>query len=208
MISLNKNKFFTRYLPMFLSVVLIVSATFAYLIFGQGTKVAEAAVTQVQSTAGVANGSAAAASTQFSSINTAGDTIIAAVRWAGTGSITSVTDTAGNLYTISAPTLATIPATHYANLYTEMVYATGIKAQANNVVTVNFNAVVIGSVSLAEITPSVLDLTASNTGNSANPSAGSVTTASSVTMLFPKALLMMGLVLEVDGLMQEADGHL
>jgi regulation of enolase protein 1 (concanavalin A-like superfamily) len=103
---------------------------------------------------------------KYTSAQTAGDMNIIAVGWTDTTtSVSSVTDSSGNTYT-----LAIGPTRVAADLSQSIYYAKGIKAAAagSNTVTVNFNAAAASpDIRIAEYSGvSALDTTAGATGSS------------------------------------------
>jgi hypothetical protein len=83
-------------------------------------------------------GSASTATTSFNLAQTAGDLNVAVVGWNDTSAtVKSVSDTAGNTYTLAAP------ATQGTLLTQAIYYAKNINAAANNIVIVTFNQAAI-----------------------------------------------------------------
>jgi hypothetical protein len=122
----------------------------------------------------------------FSSSVTAGDTIVAVMQtYSGasyTTGVTSVTDTLGNHFTIVTSTeIAQVNPPHYsylnASMWVAIAYATGTAAGADTVTATYSDPAFGGSLSVLELSPSVLNLTSAATGTSAFPSAGTVTTS-------------------------------
>lgn len=116
--------------------------------------------------------------------NTAGDISVVGISWcSSTGNavtISTVTDTAGNSYTVRSATLATVTATHYSNCDTEFATATGIVASAGtNTVSVTFSAApALVLAGIWELSAGSFDQ--SNVGTNTNtdlPTPGSITTA-------------------------------
>lgn len=140
-------------------------------------------VTLVQHVAGTYAGSTTNFTAAFTN-NTAGNIGVASVAWCSTSAttITGVSDTSGNTYTIYAASLANVTATHYSNCYTQFAYTTSLLAYTGtNTVTVNFSGSFIasGAVGIYELTSGSLDQV--NTGTNANtnvPTPGSITTGS------------------------------
>jgi len=146
------------------------------------THTSSAPITLVQKTAGAYGASSTYFAAAFTN-NTLGNLAVVAVHWCSSGApttITSVTDTSTNSYTISAASLATVSATHYADCYTQFAYVARLNSfSGTNTVTASFpgGSNVNGSISLYEMTPGVVDQT--NTGTNANtnvPTPGSITT--------------------------------
>ncbi|MDR3642145.1 MAG: hypothetical protein P4L74_00780 [Candidatus Doudnabacteria bacterium] len=125
MVWINKQKLFNRYLPMFLSVLLIVAAVFAYLIFRPQTPVAEAAPAFVS---GQSNGCITGSGTcnaAFPSANTAHNFLVAECEVAG-GNTCALTDTQSNTW-VQATT--TTDGTYQLYVF----YVVDAKAGANTV---------------------------------------------------------------------------
>jgi hypothetical protein len=91
--------------------------------------------------------------------------------------VTSVTDSRGNSYTLVPASLVSAgPTPHYANINTQIAYASDI-ADGSNTVTVTWSSGVNGGfVSLLEISPGKFSQASTGTGASNAPSAGTVTT--------------------------------
>ncbi len=140
--------------------------------------VAEATVTLVQGSTGVTEGSHTI-STEFQDAQNAGDLNVVAIGWTdSTTTITSVTDSSGNTYTLGAgPTQITATGT------TAIYYAKNIaSAAAGNTVTVHLSNSSVGfpEVMLAEYSgvdvSSPVDVAVGTSGNSTTASTGSFTT--------------------------------
>ena len=117
--------------------------------------------------------------------NTVGDLLVAVVRCNASVSISSVTDTAGNTYS-----LAVGPTTDPGTSWKQAIYYAGnIKAQgAGNKVTVTFSsAITSANVHVMEFsqqaTSSLLDVTAASAGNGTALNSGSATTNASLELL-------------------------
>lgn len=123
----------------------------------------------------------------------AGDTIVVTVSWvvgAATRTLSSVTDTQGNTYTLVAGTYATqANTTHYKQIATQLAYATGIVGGADTVIATLSGAPTVVWSSIYEISPSTLDQVNSATGDSTTVSAGSITTTSNGECAFSQAAL-------------------
>jgi hypothetical protein len=116
--------------------------------------------------------------------NTVGDLGVVVVKWCVdstfTATITSVTDTNTNSWTVSSASLATVTATHYASCNVQFAYTTLKAFTGTNTVTVNFSSThPSGSYTLYELTAGALDQTHTGTNtNTATPTPGAITTAS------------------------------
>ena len=127
---------------------------------------------------------------------TAGDTIAVLVQWysaAGSATISSVQDGAGNTFTPIAASYKSSSNGTYSQFATQVAYTTGITAAATETVTVNFSSAPdFAFVSLYELTPSSLDQATGVSIASTNAlmSAGTVT---------PGANGELGLVTMLDG---------
>jgi hypothetical protein len=126
-------------------------------------------------------------STAYTSAQTAGNTNIIAIGWnSATGTISSVTDTAGNGYSLAAP----LTRGEGANLSQAIYYAKNIKAApAGNTVTVGFSgAMVYVDVRITEYAgldpTNPVDVTSSSSGSTNSATSGSVTTTAANTLLF------------------------
>ena len=104
MIWLSKQKFFNRYLPMFLSVVLIVVAGFVWMFLNNDVQVAEAAPAFIKEVGGTSIG----ASDPYCTITVPvggvalGNLIVGVATSESGQDISSVTDSRGNSYTVSS----------------------------------------------------------------------------------------------------------
>lgn len=179
MLSIAKSKIFNRYLPISLSVVLIVAAVFVYQIFIQPENIAFAAVSLSQKRASGNSFGANPLSLAFSSNNTAGNTIVVVANWIGASSaaLSSVTDSQGNSYSLIPATFINKgPTTNFANITSEMAFATNVKGGANTVSAHWGSAPTYNFLYIYEVSPSVLDQAISTTGVTQNPSAGTVNT--------------------------------
>ncbi len=122
----------------------------------------------------------------YSGAQAAGDTNIIAIGWNdATSTISSVTDSAGNLYQVAAPTA------RGTGLSQAIYYARNIKAAAagGNTVTVRFaTAVPFADVRMAEYSgldaTNPFDVTASASGTSSVASSGNLTTTVASDLLF------------------------
>jgi len=114
----------------------------------------------------------------FSSSTTAGDTIAVCGSWAGSSAgdaLTSITDSAGNTYTVSSSSKQTMTGPDYAEIGTQCGYATNIKGGADTVsCTYRFSNYY--SCSALELTPAnasaPFDFVNIATGTASTPSAG------------------------------------
>jgi hypothetical protein len=132
-----------------------------------------------------ASSSGTTVSVAFTAAQSAGDLNIVAIGWFDTTStISSVTDSSGNVYTPAA-TPITLSGTGTQAIY----YAKNIAAAATNTMTVTFNHSVsfpdmrIVEYAGASITAPI-DVTASNTGTGSTSSSGPLTTSNAKDMLF------------------------
>jgi IPT/TIG domain/Galactose oxidase, central domain len=118
-------------------------------------------------------------------LQTAGDLNVVAVGWAdSTSHITSVTDSAGNTYSLAAGTTVQTTPPAQAAIY----YAKNIVAAANgNTVTVNFSAAVVADVRIAEYSgldrTSPLDVVATGDGIGTVCNSGLATTTNASDLL-------------------------
>jgi hypothetical protein len=122
----------------------------------------------------------------YTSAQVAGDTNIIAIGWNNdTSNITSVTDSAGNVYELAVPTA------RGNGLSQAIYYAKNIKASAagTNIVTVTFNTAtefvdlrITEYSGLDPVAPFVVGTSAS--GSSASASSGAVTTTVAKTLIF------------------------
>lgn len=136
----------------------------------------------VQHVASAYAGGTSALSVNFTN-NTSGHILVIAVRWCSSSAttITGVTDTATNSYTISAASMANQAATHYSNCYTQFAYnLSAASYSGTNAVTVVFSGAYIasGSVDIYELTGGQLDqINAGTNANTNTPTPGSITTS-------------------------------
>ncbi|MEY2524145.1 MAG: large repetitive protein, partial [Ilumatobacteraceae bacterium] len=120
----------------------------------------------------------------FGAAQTAGDLNVVVVGWNDTTStVTSVTDSSGNVYQLAAP-VARSSSTSQA-----IYFAKNIAANANNTVTVAFNTAaayvdlrVLEYSGIDTVNP--LDQTASAVGSSSTANSGNVTTAAANELVF------------------------
>ena len=133
-------------------------------------------VTRVQGTYSSSPDSSTA-NTAFASDNTSGNTIIACAVFSmdsGTNSISSISDSR-NTYTLLSSTLQTrAGASTVANIYSQCGIATNIGAGSNTVTVTLASAAKTLRASITEVSAGVLDTSGGGTGDSAFPSAGSV----------------------------------
>ncbi|MGZ5919247.1 MAG: hypothetical protein ACXWJV_05555, partial [Hyphomicrobium sp.] len=130
----------------------------------------------------------------YGSAQVAGDTNILAIGWNNaTSNITSVTDSAGNVYELAAPTA------RGSGISQAIYYAKNIKAAAAgaNTVTVTFNTatpyVDIRATEYSGLDPTnPLDATASASGSSSSASSGSVTTTAARELIFGAGITIGG----------------
>jgi hypothetical protein len=148
----------------------------------------------VQLAAGKVFTSGTSASTTFSQANTAGDLILAVVRFNTSVTVSGITDTAGNTYK-----LAVGPTADPGNSWQEAIYYAGnIKPQAapNKVVASFSGAVTSASVHILEVSQqanaSVLDATAGNAGSGTALSSGPVTTQTAPELLIGAGIVSAG----------------
>ena len=136
-----------------------------------------------------------AASVTYATVQAAGDLNVVVVGWSdGTATVNSVTDAAGNTYTLAVgPTV--LSGVESQSIY----YARNIAAAAAgaNTVTVTFSAAAVyPDIRILEysgadpINP--VDVTAAGSGNSASSSSGSVTTTNATDLLFAANLVQTG----------------
>jgi glucose/arabinose dehydrogenase/chitodextrinase len=125
-------------------------------------------------------------STAYTNAQTAGNTNIIAIGWnSATGTISSVTDTAGNVYSLAAPLTR-----GGGNLSQAIYYAKNIAAApAGNAVKVSFSgAMVYVDVRITEYSgldpTNPVDVTSSSSGSTNSATSGSVTTTAANTLLF------------------------
>ena len=124
--------------------------------------------------------------TAYTGAQTAGNTNIIAIGWnSATGTISSVTDTAGNVYSLAAPLTR-----GGGNLSQAIYYAKNIvAAPAGNTVKVIFSgAMVYVDVRITEYSgldpTNPVDVTSSSSGSTNTATSGSVTTTAANTLLF------------------------
>ena len=124
--------------------------------------------------------------TAYTGAQTAGNTNIVAIGWnSATGTISSVTDTAGNVYSPADPLIG-----RGANLSQAIYYAKNIKAwPAGNAVRVTFSAAMpyvdLRITEYSGLDPTnPVEVTSSNSGSTNSASSGSVTTTAANTLLF------------------------
>ena len=125
-------------------------------------------------------------STTYTGAQTAGDTNVVAIGWnSATGTISSVTDTAGNVYAVAAPLTR-----GGGNLSQAIYYAKNIvAAPAGNTVKVVFSgAMVFVDVRVTEYSgldaTNPVDVTSSGSGSSSSASSGFATTTGANRLLF------------------------
>ena len=113
----------------------------------------------------------------FSGASSAGDFLVIAVGWTdNTAAVSSIVDTAGNTYQSAVG-----PTTYGMDLQQTIYYAAGIKAAANNKITVTFNTSANGAdlraAEYAGLNPTApFDVSATASGSSSSPSSGAATT--------------------------------
>jgi hypothetical protein len=145
---------------------------------------ASGAITFVQSASALTASSATSLSAPFSSPTNAGDLLVIAVGWTdNTAAVTSVVDTAGNTYEIAIG-----PTTYGSDLTQAIYYAAGIKAAANNKITVTFdisaNGADLRAAEYAGLNPTApLDVSATASGSSTSANSGAVTTRTARELL-------------------------
>jgi len=131
-------------------------------------------------------------SVAYTGAQVVGDTNIIAIGWSDiTSNITSVTDSAGNVYQLAVPTA------RGANLSQAIYYAKNIKAAApgTNTVTVTFNApapyVDVRITEYSGLDPvNPFDVGATASGNSGTANSGSVTTTAPRELVFGAGMTM------------------
>ncbi|MGW5238720.1 PQQ-dependent sugar dehydrogenase [Monashia sp. NPDC004114] len=120
---------------------------------------------------------------QYTAVQTAGNTNVVAIGWnSATGTISSVTDSAGNTYLVAAPIQ------RGTNLSQSIYYARNVRAAVSNTVMVTFSsAVPYADVRAAEYSgldqTNPFDAAASGSGSSATASSGTLTTSSAREMV-------------------------
>ena len=146
---------------------------------------AQAAIAFVQGNYATPQSPQSVVSVAYTGAQTAGDLNVVVVGWNDSRAVvTSVTDTAGNSYTVAAgPTVQAGTATQ------TIYYAKNIAAAATNTVTVRFNtAAVYPDVRITEYggidKTSPVDVTAAQMGSGASSSSGAVTTKNANDLLF------------------------
>jgi hypothetical protein len=134
-------------------------------------------------------------SVMFTNAQVAGDLNVVAVGWSdGTATVTSITDTAGNVYTLAVgPTVVSGVATQ-SIYYAKNIVGT---AAGSNTVTVAFSAAAVyPDVRILEYSgadPTIpVDVTVAGTGNSGISSSGTLTTTNSTDLLFAANLVESG----------------
>ena len=140
----------------------------------------------VQANAAVPQTNQTTVTVTYTGAQTAGNTNILAIGWNNaTSNITSVVDSAGNVYQLAVPTA------RGSGLSQAIYYASNIKAAAagTNTVTVTFNAstpyVDIRALEYSGLDPvSPFDVGASSSGISATASSGSVATTAAHELIF------------------------
>jgi fibronectin type 3 domain-containing protein len=151
-----------------------------------------ATIAYVQSAFAVPQSPQTSVTVTYRSAQKAGDLNVIAVGWNdSTATVTSVTDSSGNVYKLAVgPTL--IPGIASQSIY----YSNNIAAATanTNVVTVSFSvAAVFPDIRIAEYSginyANPVDGTVANTGNSATTSAGPLTTTSPTDLLFAANLV-------------------
>jgi hypothetical protein len=121
----------------------------------------------------------------FASAQVAGDTNIIVIGWSdATSNIVSITDSAGNVYQLAAPT------TRGSAVSQAIYYASNIKAAAagSNTLTVTFNTsaqyIDLRAAEYSGLAANPVDVTASATGTSATASTAAVTTTQDHELVF------------------------
>ena len=131
--------------------------------------------------------------TPYSSAQVAGDLNLVAIGWGDSNTtVSSVTDTAGNVYTLAVgPTSVPDPA-HSGTDQQSLYYAKNIVASAANAVTVTFSSdTYIVDLRVAEYSgvdsTNPVDVTAHQTGSSTTPSSGAFTTTAANDLIVAAA---------------------
>jgi hypothetical protein len=139
----------------------------------------------VQTTAVTPQSPQTQATLTFASAQVAGDTNIIVIGWSdATSNIVSITDSAGNVYQLAAPT------TRGAAVSQAIYYASNIKAAAagSNTLTVTFNTsapyIDLRAAEYSGLAANPVDVTASATGTSATASTAAVTTTQDHELVF------------------------
>ncbi|MBS0421997.1 MAG: fibronectin type III domain-containing protein [Proteobacteria bacterium] len=129
----------------------------------------------------------------FTSAQGAGDLIVVGMSWGSSASVSSITDTKGNTYTLA------VGPTSFSGAASAVYYAKNIAAAAAgaNTVTVTFNTSTgTPDLRVAEYsgidTTSPLDVTAVSTGTSATSSSGSATTTNANDLLIGSNAVLSG----------------
>jgi hypothetical protein len=146
-------------------------------------------VTLIQGVAGSSNFGGTTATAVFSSNVVAGDRLVVGVQWgsATATTISSVTDTQGNVYTISSASKASATTVNFPNAYTQIAYAVAASSAANTI-TITFSATSTGWVNALEISPSSFDQVAAATGSGTAISAGTITTVNNGSFGFAASI--------------------
>jgi len=149
-----------------------------------GSEQAFAAISYVQSNSASPSTTVSSIAVPFTNAQTAGDFIAVGVSWGSGVSISSITDTKGNAYTLA------VGPTTFSGAASAIYYAKNIAAAAAgaNTVTVTFSAATgTPDLRVAEYsgvnTTSPLDVTAVSTGTSATSDSGSATTTNANDLL-------------------------
>lgn len=133
------------------------------------------AVTFVQRSGSKAASSSTVDATYGSAV-ASGNLLIALVHWGGSGqSLNSVTDSAGNTWTLIAGTYASVSATHFTYMRSQIAYTTSGSVATPTVTATFSSAPSFVWIDIYEATAGQLDVYATATGNSATPTSGSVT---------------------------------
>jgi len=150
-------------------------------------------ITYVQSNSASPSTTVSTISTAFPAAQAAGHFIVVGVSWGAAASISSVTDTKGNTYTLA------VGPTTFSGAASAIYYARNIVAAAAgaNTVTVTFNtATGTPDLRVAEYsgvdTTSPLDVTAASTGTSATSNSGSATTTNANDLLIGSNAVLSG----------------
>ena len=152
-----------------------------------------AAIGYVQSNSVSPSTTVSSLSAQFTAAQSAGDLIVVGVSWGSSATISSVTDTKGNTYTLA------VGPTTFSGAAAAIYYAKNIVAAAANAntVTVTFNTTTgTPDLRVAEYsginTTSPLDVTAVSTGTSATSNSGSATTTNANDLLVGSNAVLSG----------------
>ena len=155
---------------------------------------ASPAVTLVQVRSGSYSGGTTSFTAAFTN-NTAGNIGVINIFWCSSSAttITGVTDTSTNIYTLSAASLATVSATHFSNCYSQFAYTVNLKTfTGTNTVTAACSGASIcsGTETAYELTAGVLDQTITGTNaNTATPTPGSITTGTNGSFFIASGVL-------------------